>query len=77
MYDDYAIENMRRQRELARAILYETKDLDGAQWVDEQYRAEFFERVSDMGRELANQILELDDYRMRGGLDPYARKGVR
>ena len=59
--------NLKRQRELAQAII-DTEDAAGAFGMSDEDRC----ANEDRARELAELVLALDDWRRRGGFDPYA-----
>lgn len=63
--------NITRQRVLANEIISNLSDLDSEQWRDEQERSDFFEERARDGEALAELVLALDEWRRKGGFDPY------
>ena len=62
--------NIKRQRELAKEIHAIWDDCNG----DGTLTAEQAEVVADKANELAELVLALDEWRRKGGFDPYANE---
>ena len=68
--------NLNEQLEAARDIIARfdaIPDVDENPdfWGDEQDRSDFFESLADSGQRLAELVLALDEWRRKGGFDPY------